>query len=169
MAEPNFVSLFGTHFGAFVTKVCNGVLNYTPEPEAIALATREALAKLPLHVPVLYEYMNSALGLESSLRSKMEQMTSAQFERVLHPIFEEDELTLILAGAALGFAAGLIQQGLETGHISLEPLQRLIQRMIRGCKGVVCNVRGIFFRSAGRGPSESTRVEDDLANDVEKL
>lgn len=37
--------------------------------------------------------------------------------QVLHPIFEEDELTLILAGAALGFAAGLVQQGLETGTI----------------------------------------------------
>jgi hypothetical protein len=40
-------------------------------------------------------------------------MTSAKFERVLHPIFEEDELTLILAGGFLGFAAGLIQQGIE--------------------------------------------------------
>jgi hypothetical protein len=47
----------------------------------------------------------------------MERMTSAKFERVLHPIFEEDELTLILAGGFLGFLAGLIQQGIETGYI----------------------------------------------------
>ena len=33
----------------------------------------------------------------------------------LHPIFEEDELTLIIAGGFLGFAAGLVQQGIETG------------------------------------------------------
>ena len=49
----------------------------------------------------------------------MEGMTSSQFERVLHPIFEEDELTLIIAGGALGLAAGLIQQGLETGTLTL--------------------------------------------------
>jgi hypothetical protein len=49
----------------------------------------------------------------------MMAMTSRKFERVLHPIFEEDELTLIIAGAALGFLAGLIQQGLETGSIKI--------------------------------------------------
>lgn len=66
------------------------------------------------------------MGLEHTLRTKMEAMTPARFERVLHPIFEEDELTLILAGAALGFAAGLIQQGLETGAIKLKnPIPRL--------------------------------------------
>eukprot|EP00957_Ditylum_brightwellii_P045790 3473732-Ditylum_brightwellii.AAC.1 len=49
----------------------------------------------------------------------MEAMTSRQFERVLHPIFEEDELTLILSGAALGFIAGFIQQCISTGQLTL--------------------------------------------------
>ena len=129
LADPKFAALFGSHFGVFMTKVSQGVLSYTPEPETIALATREALEKLPEHVPVLYDYMNNALDLEGSLRKKMELMTSEQFERVLHPIFEQDELTLILAGAFLGFAAGLVQQGLETGQISLEPLQMFFQNM----------------------------------------
>jgi len=31
------------------------------------------------------------------------------FEQVLHPIFQEDELTLIVAGGALGLLAGLLQ------------------------------------------------------------
>ena len=166
LADPKFAALFGSHFGAFMTKVSRGVLNYTPEPETIALATREALDKLPNHVPVLYDYMNSALGLETSLRQKMEQMTSAQFERVLHPIFEEDELTLILAGAALGFAAGLIQQGLETGQISLEPIQKLFQRMAKLCKNGVCNVRQFVSRRIRRkqskeGSDEATSPEED--------
>ena len=47
----------------------------------------------------------------------MERMSSAKFERVLHPIFEEDELTLILAGGFLGFLAGLIQQVIKTGYL----------------------------------------------------
>jgi hypothetical protein len=50
----------------------------------------------------------------------MLKMTSRQFERVLHPIFE-DRLTVILAGRrARRFAAGLIQQGLSTGQIKLQ-------------------------------------------------
>lgn len=85
----------------------------------VSLATAKAIEKLPEHVGVLHDYIDSTLGLEESLRSSMEKMTSAQFERVLHPIFEEDELTLIISGAVLGFAAGLIQQGLETGQIQL--------------------------------------------------
>ena len=33
-----------------------------------------------------------------------------EFEKVLHPIFEEDEMTLIIAGGVLGAVAGYIQQ-----------------------------------------------------------
>ena len=78
---------------------------------------RQAISNLPNHIHVLHTYIDKAMGLEHTLRTKMEAMTPAKFERVLHPIFEEDELTLILAGAVLGFAAGLVQQGLETGAI----------------------------------------------------
>jgi uncharacterized membrane protein YheB (UPF0754 family) len=113
---PEFARLFGQYFERFLKQVTHG-LRITMEPEVVALATAKALAKLPKHVGVLHEYIDSTLGLEKSLTTGMEKMTSAQFERVLHPIFEEDELTLILAGAVLGFMAGLIQQGLETGKI----------------------------------------------------
>ena len=36
----------------------------------------------------------------------MRTLSSAEFERVLHPVFEEDELTLILIGTGLGGLAG---------------------------------------------------------------
>lgn len=36
---------------------------------------------------------------------------------MLHPIFEEEELTLILARGFLGFLAGPVQQGIETGYL----------------------------------------------------
>jgi uncharacterized membrane protein YheB (UPF0754 family) len=163
LADPKFAALFGSHFGVFMTKVSQGVLSYTPEPETIALATREALEKLPEHVPVLYDYMNNALDLEGSLRKKMELMTSEQFERVLHPIFEQDELTLILAGAFLGFAAGLVQQGLETGQISLEPLQMFFQNMFSTCKSCVCNVRRSVWRRIRRQPKIMPLPEEGAA------
>jgi len=115
---PAFHEVFTEHFQNFVKKVTTG-LAVTPEPEVLALAAQKAITKLPDHVHVLHSYVDKTLNLQETLRIKMELMTSAQFERVLHPIFEEDELTLILAGAALGFAAGLVQQGLETGKIKL--------------------------------------------------
>ena len=36
-------------------------------------------------------------------------MTPAQFEQILHPIFQEDEFTLIMAGAVLGAITGGLQ------------------------------------------------------------
>ena len=40
---------------------------------------------------------------------EMGRLSSAEFERVLHPVFEEDEWTLILIGTALGGIAGVLQ------------------------------------------------------------
>lgn len=121
--SPQFGRLFGRHFERFLNKVSRN-LRIPMEPEVVSLATAKAIEKLPEHLGVLHAYIDSTLGLEESLRTSMEKMSTAQFERVLHPIFEEDELTLIIAGAVLGFAAGLIQQGLETGQIQLPtPMQ----------------------------------------------
>ncbi|GFH57307.1 hypothetical protein CTEN210_13783 [Chaetoceros tenuissimus] len=116
---PVFERLFTQHFTKFAAAVSSG-LGVLPEPEVLRMAAKRAVEKLPNHIGVLHGYVNDKLQLQETLRISMEGMTSAQFERVLHPIFEEDELTLILAGAALGFAAGLVQQGLETGKIQLK-------------------------------------------------
>lgn len=52
------------------------------------------------------DYLETTMGLQDKLERAMRAMPSAKFERVLHPIFEEDELTLILVGAVLGGLAG---------------------------------------------------------------
>lgn len=39
----------------------------------------------------------------------MMQLSSADFEGVLHPVFEEDELKLIVIGGVLGAAVGVFQ------------------------------------------------------------
>lgn len=115
---PAFHRLFTEHlvrFGSGIT----GALRLGTDPAIMAAAAGRAIQRLPNHVHVLHSYVNQKLNLQESLRVSMEGMTSSQFERVLHPIFEEDELTLIIAGGALGLAAGLIQQGLETGTLTL--------------------------------------------------
>ena len=66
-------------------------------------------AALPGAVPAVYEITDESLQLEATLVEQMGKLSSAEFERVLHPVFEEDELTLILIGTGLGGAAGVLQ------------------------------------------------------------
>tara|TARA_B100000780_G_C21077611_1_gene433861 strand:+ start:224 stop:493 length:270 start_codon:yes stop_codon:yes gene_type:complete len=42
-------------------------------------------------------------------KDNLRKLTPAEFERVLHPVFEEDELTLVLVGAVLGGVVGWAQ------------------------------------------------------------
>lgn len=129
ITKPTFTSLFVQQLQSFVGKIPNFLLPISSS--SIVTLGQKVVELLPNHVPVLFPYMDSALGLETTLRIKMEQMTSRKFERVLHPIFEEDELALILAGAVLGFLAGLIQQGLETGTLKVpgwSTIQTFVQR-----------------------------------------
>ena len=112
-----------------------------PSPEVIGKITGSAVANLPGHLSKsLHGYVDGALQLETTLRVQMEAMSPAKFERVLHPIFEEDELTLIIAGGVLGFLAGLVQQGLETGAIEIPPLPAPIQKVLTSFKSKVAAV-----------------------------
>ncbi len=65
------------------------------------------------HFPVLIHqispYSEEALALEATFREKMSGLSSAEFQGFLRPVFQEDELKLILVGAALGVVAGIIQ------------------------------------------------------------
>ena len=54
-------------------------------------------------------YVESTLRMQETLRDAMLGMSSAEFEKVLHPIFQEDEATLIAVGTVLGAASGLAQ------------------------------------------------------------
>lgn len=47
--------------------------------------------------------------LEKELRERMERLRPEEFQDLLRPCFQEDEMKLILAGAALGLLAGLGQ------------------------------------------------------------
>jgi uncharacterized membrane protein YheB (UPF0754 family) len=54
-------------------------------------------------------YVEGALRMQETLRGAMLGLSSAEFEKVLHPIFQEDEGTLIAVGTVLGAASGLAQ------------------------------------------------------------
>lgn len=83
--KPTFVKLFSHHFRGFINKATLGFKFLLPG-KALERVTNEAVTALPNHVPTLYRYMDKTLNLEDTLRVKMEQMSSHQFERVLHPV-----------------------------------------------------------------------------------
>lgn len=64
---------------------------------------------LPKAIAQSFEYMDKAIDMENTLDDKMSNLTSSEFEGFLHPVFEEDELKLILIGAVLGLFAGFLQ------------------------------------------------------------
>jgi len=67
------------------------------------------LAELPKHIHYAHGYTEEALETEKTIREAMQGISSADFEGVIRPAFEEDELKLILVGAALGLAVGFFQ------------------------------------------------------------
>jgi uncharacterized membrane protein YheB (UPF0754 family) len=80
------------------------------DPELVDAVVANVKERLQDHVHVLHDYVDDTLDLKTLMRERMALMTPAEFERVLHPIFEQDELTLIVSGAVLGAVAGFAQQ-----------------------------------------------------------
>jgi len=67
------------------------------------------LLEFPRCLPATYEYTERAMRMEARLSTKMQELSSTEFEGVLHPVFEEDEFKLILVGGVLGMAVGIFQ------------------------------------------------------------
>ena len=67
------------------------------------------MEEMPSQIHYVHDYTEAALGMEAELREKMAALPSAEFEGVLHPAFQEDEIKLILVGAVLGLGVGFFQ------------------------------------------------------------
>ena len=55
------------------------------------------------------DYVAGALDVAGSVGAALEALPGARFERVLHPVFEEDEWKLIAVGGLLGLWVGIFQ------------------------------------------------------------
>jgi uncharacterized membrane protein YheB (UPF0754 family) len=114
--SKNFFAMLRAH-----TLVFTGKLVAEIEPLAIAamgaekfLQMKEDIAqkvieKLPSVIDASYEYTQEALGMEKTIATKMGELPAAEFEGVLHPAFEEDEIQLIALGGVLGAIVGVLQ------------------------------------------------------------
>ncbi len=89
-----------------VVKLIAGERNYEKMKD---LVVKKTLTELPSSVKPVFSYAEEAMDLETVFRTKMQALSPPEFVGFLRPVFQEDELTLILVGAVLGMAAGFGQ------------------------------------------------------------
>eukprot|EP00547_Thalassionema_nitzschioides_P009121 CAMPEP_0194228388 /NCGR_PEP_ID=MMETSP0156-20130528/43350_1 /TAXON_ID=33649 /ORGANISM="Thalassionema nitzschioides, Strain L26-B" /LENGTH=404 /DNA_ID=CAMNT_0038960901 /DNA_START=518 /DNA_END=1732 /DNA_ORIENTATION=+ len=119
--SPKFRQMFSQQLVDLSSRATGGTNTIKEDKEELGRAVSKLISRLQYHFEKasFHDYVDKKLGIEKTLRTGLERLSFKEFEQVLHPIFEEDELTLILAGGFLGFSAGFIQQLLSTGVWSL--------------------------------------------------
>jgi hypothetical protein len=58
--------------------------------------------------------MDEVFDLDTTLTARMKKLPPSKFERLLHPVFEQDEPKLVVAGGVLGVVFGMFQVYLAT-------------------------------------------------------
>lgn len=114
--KDKFVSLIQKHthkaiddsvgFGKPVISLFGGEQNYQRIKE---IASRKVIKELPKSVRPAFDYAEESMDLENVMRTRMMNLSPPEFVGFLRPVFQEDELKLILVGAFLGCAAGIAQ------------------------------------------------------------
>ena len=88
------------------------VKGMVPEDEWGTIRT-ELFARVREELPkpggFLYFFTTRAMDVYGELSGRMSELDPESFEGVLRPAFQQDEWKLILAGAVLGFGAGVLQ------------------------------------------------------------
>lgn len=113
-----FIKLIRWRVAAFASGVARiaapQFFGLSKDGDLIDSATTAISRQLPNQLPdSLFDYADKTLDLESQIAAKMAALPSTQFERLLHPIFEEDEATLIAVGGILGVVAAALQNKLQ--------------------------------------------------------
>lgn len=104
----------GVGLGKPVIKLITGERNYEKMKN---IAVEKTIKELPSSVKPVFPYAEEAMDLETVFRTKMQALSSLDFVDFLRPVFQEDELKLILVGAVLGMVAGIGQLILVFGGL----------------------------------------------------
>ena len=103
-----------------ITSTLNKIEGFTKPLVNLILGTSEynairkyVIGKITDHVPksmaLAEEYMDKAMNLEDTIYSRLSELPPEEFEELLRTAFQEDEIILIMVGAALGCLIGLAQ------------------------------------------------------------
>lgn len=114
--SKNFFAMLRAHSLVFTDKLvaeikplaiaAMGATQFARMKEDIA---QKVIDRIPSIIDRSFEYTQEALDMEKTVSSKMQELPSDEFEGVLHPAFEEDEIQLIILGGILGAIVGVIQ------------------------------------------------------------
>uniref|UniRef100_A0A7S3K5W2 Uncharacterized protein n=1 Tax=Aureoumbra lagunensis TaxID=44058 RepID=A0A7S3K5W2_9STRA len=78
--------------------------------DLLDITTARISTVLPHTLPdACFDYVDSTLDLGNSIGHKLATLPPHDYERLLHPIFQEDESTLIAVGGVLGILASYMQ------------------------------------------------------------
>jgi len=72
-------------------------------------AVSSIMDSLPETMKHVEAYTQTALDMENTMGTRMAALPCREFERLLHPVFEEDEWKLVLMGGVLGVVIGAVQ------------------------------------------------------------
>jgi uncharacterized membrane protein YheB (UPF0754 family) len=78
------------------------------------MVVEKTMKRLPATLKHVEKYAEDAMDIRQTLVSKLQQLTSDEFEGILRPAFQQDEWILIAVGAMLGFLVGEAQVLLMT-------------------------------------------------------
>jgi len=81
-------------------------------PNHVLYAAIKGIREVAIHPEKyhnVHKYMKETLDIESALAIELKKLRPKQFENLLHPVFQEDEIILIAIGGILGAIAGLLQ------------------------------------------------------------
>ncbi|MGB0864174.1 MAG: DUF445 domain-containing protein [Saprospiraceae bacterium] len=93
-------------FSRSLIQITSGTKTY----EAVKnIATARFMEVIPENVKYVFDYAEEALDIENTIKTRMAELPPEEFVDFLRPVFQEDEMKLILVGAALGGMAGLFQ------------------------------------------------------------
>ena len=83
-----------------------------PIPEKILRAAIQAIRNVasdPEKYDQVHSYVQKQLDIEETLSKRLKKLSAKNFEDLLHPVFQEDEIILIVVGGVLGAVAGVLQ------------------------------------------------------------
>ena len=77
--------------------------------EMKSVIAERIMAQMPETMKHVESYAEDAMDVRNTLVERMQGLTSEEFEGMLRPAFKEDEWSLIIVGAVLGFLVGEMQ------------------------------------------------------------
>lgn len=114
--KDKFVTLIGEHTNKAIDeavgiskpiiKLVSGQRNFDKMKN---IAIEKIIYEMPRSVQIVFPYAEGAMDLETVFRTRMQALPPREFVGFLRPVFQEDEMKLILVGAILGMAAGFGQ------------------------------------------------------------